>query len=51
MRKEATLMKYTKPEITVLATAVATIQSAGKGIDPHPDNPMDVTVSAYEVDE
>jgi hypothetical protein len=51
MRKEVSLVKYTKPEVTVSATAIASIQSAGKGINPHPDNPMDVTVSAYEADE
>ena len=44
-------MKYTKPEIIVLATAVIAIQSSGKGIDLHPDAPMNVTVSAYEADE
>lgn len=44
-------MKYTKPEVTVLANAVDAVQSSGKGINQHPDAPMNVTISAYEADE
>ncbi len=44
-------MKYTKPEVRLLACAVDAIQSSGKGSQPHADSPLNVTVSAYEADE
>ncbi len=44
-------MKYTKPEVRLLVNAVDAIQSSSKGSQPHPDSPLNVTVSAYEADE
>lgn len=44
-------MKYTKPQITMMAHAVNAIQSGCKGIDFYPDAPKNVTTSAYEADE
>lgn len=44
-------MRYTKPEVRILSSAVDAIQSSSKGSRPHPDSPLNVTVSAYEADE
>ena len=44
-------MNYQKPQIVLAANAAEEVRSSGKGIDPHPDAPMNVTVSAYEADE
>jgi hypothetical protein len=48
-------MKYTKPEVVLSGSALATIQGMGKNIDTDPDtNPphdLNQTVSAYEADE
>ncbi len=47
-------MKYEKPEITLLANAVAAIQSSSKFnedvTDSLPDQPLQ-SISAYEADE
>ena len=48
-------MKYSKPEIAVLASANAAIQSQAKTVSPGFDNLIDgnpfVTNGAYEADE
>lgn len=44
-------MNYTRPEITVLTSAVNAIQGGSKGIDWPVDAPKDQTTSAYEADE
>jgi hypothetical protein len=47
-------MNYTKPEITLLASANSVIQGHPKAIDTTPDSknePFLKTVSAYEADE
>lgn len=46
-------MKYVKPEVVVLASAVDAIQSTGiqKPTGMHLDSPVRLTVTAYEADE
>jgi hypothetical protein len=44
-------MSYQKPQIVLAASAVDVVLSTGKGLNPHPDAPMNVTISAYEADE
>jgi hypothetical protein len=45
-------MKYEKPEVTLVSTATAAIQSLGKQISPNPDSSRTkLTVGAYEADE
>jgi hypothetical protein len=43
-------MKYEKPEMTVMPSAAAAIQSASKGMG-LPDSAHQPTVGAYEADE
>jgi hypothetical protein len=42
-------MKYEKPEITVLASAVTVVQGSQKGVNPGDGNLP--TIAAYEADE
>jgi hypothetical protein len=44
-------MKYNKPEVTVLGSAVNVIESQGKGNPRNVDSPFNQTISAYEADE
>jgi hypothetical protein len=49
-------MKYDKPEVTALGTAIASVKGTGKDVDmPHDGqfNPdvYETTISAYEADE
>jgi hypothetical protein len=44
-------MKYEKPELTVVESATATIQSSLKGSSKAPDSPDTWTITAYEADE
>jgi hypothetical protein len=53
-RKEAIRMKYEKPEIVVLQSAVAAVQGVGKFNHGNPDGmpgPTHYTINAYEADE
>ena len=44
-------MKYEKPELTVVESAAATIQSSLKGSSDTPDSPSTWTIPAYEANE
>ena len=44
-------MSYEKPEVALIASAVETIQSAGKGDEQGEGSPVLTTISAYEADE
>ena len=44
-------MKYDKPEIHVLGSALAAVQSGGKGIQTPVDAQPHLTNGAYEADE
>jgi hypothetical protein len=44
-------MKYNKPEIAVLGSAVEVIESGSKGSQLQMDAPLNVTHSAYDSDE
>lgn len=45
-------MKYEKPQLTVLVSAAAAIQSSNKGVDPVLDSETThLSISAYEADE
>ena len=44
-------MKYEKPELSVVESATATIQSTEKGPDGLPESPHSRTIGAYEADE
>jgi hypothetical protein len=45
-------MNYAKPQIHCLASAVAAVQSGGKGDEPATDSVLPyTTISAYESDE
>jgi len=53
-RKEVRTMKYVKPELVVLARAVAAVQGMTKGSFINPDAPPDTrfhSIPAYEADE
>jgi hypothetical protein len=43
-------MKYTKPELVVLASATDAVQTV-KGPDPHLDSNLQETIGMYEADE
>jgi hypothetical protein len=44
-------MKYEKPEITVLGSAIETVESSVIKLEPPTDGPPGTTVSAYRSDE
>ncbi len=44
-------MKYEKPEVTKLESAIVAIQSMSKIKPPIPDSAHELTVNAYEADE
>ena len=44
-------MRYEKPEVTRVESAIAVIQSMSKIQPPHPDSQKELTVPAYEADE
>ena len=49
--KEVKTMKYVKPEIAVLARAMAAVQGMTKDVSNVPDSPRVHSVPAYEADE
>ncbi len=52
--KEVKTVKYTKPELLIMAAAAVAVQSTSKGGTQHLDNIMQQTYSnppAYEADE
>jgi hypothetical protein len=52
IRKEVSIVKYEKPRIMRLGTAVALVQSGGgKPFLPWSDNPGYHSIAAYEADE
>jgi len=47
-------MRYSKPELLAVNTALAAIQGMDKGVELYPDsepNQPNITIGAYEVDE
>jgi hypothetical protein len=44
-------MKYEKPEVRKIASAIVAIQSMSKIAPPTPDSLHELTVNAYEADE
>jgi hypothetical protein len=52
-RKEVNHVKYTKPEVILLESATAAVQSTSKGVHTNPDNniPQFDSPPAYEADE
>jgi hypothetical protein len=44
-------MKYEKPEVNLMTSAVNAIENNVKGDEPFPDNPECVTITAYVADE
>jgi hypothetical protein len=44
-------MRYEKPEVTRVDSAIAVIQSMSKIQPPHPDSEKELTVAAYQADE
>jgi|HubBroStandDraft_6_1064221.scaffolds.fasta_scaffold6006417_1 hypothetical protein len=52
IRKEVKTMKYEKPEVVVLASAVESVRGAGKFQEGRLDSPApSYTINAYEADE
>ena len=50
-RKEMKTMQYEKPEIVLVASATAAIQSMTKGGQVNPDASVKPTIGMYESDE
>lgn len=50
-RKEVKIMKYEKPEIAVVASAIEAVQNAIIKQSPALDNRLQTTVAAYQSDE